>query len=763
MRAHRIDRQVIELYCGSEEKVGMLRPALTHFLLPELEKVMGKVLDEISLSDEGLYRVDRLEVDLGELTMEEWTDGREVLRRFEHRMKERAGEWISEVGLTRPLPGVSGEAGVGIDGGAAVMKGLTGLKWLKGLKWLGGLKGPAGLWRKGSNAGPGQQGGGESERGAGEKGARGGKGMPGSPGAVGSSGGVVGLGRGERMGDWGTHETQGAREIGSIGLLAEDGLEWEMVRSFLLSGQLPWWADRQSLPDMDILTRRVAEGMPGTVRVWMAEAGNVAVWQRVGGFSMETRRLVNEIAGDTGLPDAAMVMEELEKILAGGDPVEKRFEVTRAVVQGRRAGFFRRLLRLVGTVSLETEAEVLMEVGEVRKRLLERPVLMAMLLLYLPEEVMKREMRRILEEEDEQVHGGDVMELGKPAGMTGRMSGEEGEEREGPEGKMGRTEGMGAMGGVGEEGGKGEMGRGNEIAGKSEMERIGEIGGEDKTGRGVEIGRGEMGSDEKRRIDEMGERGQMGNAIPAAAAAGERRLWFTLKAAERRILEEIVKKRAADRAEEEKLLVKTIKKMPLEDIVLLRRFARLPEEKLGDLLSAGLPVATIGRDMVGRVLVENSGLCLFAPYLSSFFGKLGYIRQERFCDKRAVSRAVHLLQYVATGKRGAPEYLLPLNKILCGLLPEEGIAQPVRLTKKEMLEADRMVEAVVANWCALKNTSANGLRGSFVCREGIIADEGKRWMLRVERKEYDLLLKGVPWGFSYIKLPWMVKHLEVEW
>ena len=155
----------------------------------------------------------------------------------------------------------------------------------------------------------------------------------------------------------------------------------------------------------------------------------------------------------------------------------------------------------------------------------------------------------------------------------------------------------------------------------------------------------------------MGERGKMGDAIPAAAVAAERRLWFTLKAAERRILEEIVKKRAADSAEEEKLLVKTIKKIPMEDIVLLRRFAGLPEEKLEDLLSAGLPVATIGRDMVGRVLVENSGLCLFAPYLSSFFGKLGYVRQERFCDKRAVSRAVHLLQYVATGKRGAPEYL----------------------------------------------------------------------------------------------------------
>ena len=144
-----------------------------------------------------------------------------------------------------------------------------------------------------------------------------------------------------------------------------------------------------------------------------------------------------------------------------------------------------------------------MEVGEVRKRLLERPVLMAMLLLYLPEEVMKREVRRILEEEDEQAHGGDVVELGKPAEMTGRMRGEEGAEREGPEGKVGGTQGMDAMGGVGEKGGKGEMGRGNEIAGKIEMGRRdakrGKVrnggdwvrsGGGIKTGIGVEKGEG---------------------------------------------------------------------------------------------------------------------------------------------------------------------------------------------------------------------------------------------------------------------------------
>jgi hypothetical protein len=569
MRAHRIDRQVIELHCGSEEKVGILRHALTNFILPELEKVMGKVLDEISGSDAGWYRVDRLELDLGELTLEEWTDGEEVLRRFEYRMRERVKEWFSEDVLTRALAGVSlgvsAEAGAGIAGGAAATKGLI------RLKGLDGLKGPGGLGEPGRKAEPGEKGGDEPKGEVGGNGGPGGKGMPGRLGGVGMPGGVRMPGGVGGTGGSETEEKQGSQEIGGIGLLAEIGLEWEMVRSFLLSGQLPWWADRQSLPDMDILMRRVAGGMPERMRAWMAEAGNVAVWQRVGGFSTETRRLVNEIAGDVGLPDAAMVMEELVKILAGRDPEGDRFEVIRAVVQERRAGFLRWLLRLVGTGSAGKQAEVLMEVEAVRKRFLERPVLMAMLLLYVPGEVMKREVRRILGGESVGEFGGRVLggggkdlaagsgdavamggedgklggaeaagdreEVVKSAGIAGRIEGEQ-------EGIVGQIEGeAGRTTGIGETGKLGETERKLQMGGSSE--------------KGV---RDEMGKiDEMRGMDEIGEMG--GDVSAAAVVAGERRRWFTLKAAERSLLEEIVKRRSADSAGAERLLAKTIKKI----------------------------------------------------------------------------------------------------------------------------------------------------------------------------------------------------------
>jgi hypothetical protein len=222
-------------------------------------------------------------------------------------------------------------------------------------------------------------------------------------------------------------------------------------------------------------------------------------------------------------------------------------------------------------------------------------------------------------------------------------------------------------------------------------------------------------------------------------------------------------------AGEKKVLEARIKKLPPGAVVLLDFLAGLPEGKqIKNLLSSASSVTTIvdkepNGEETQRVLVENAGLCLFAPYLCSFFTNLGYVRDNQFKNARSVYKAIHLLQYIATGKRKAPEYLLSLNRLLCGLPQQAVIPATVRLTKKELAEADNLVQAMIANWGALKSTSVDGLRGSFLCRKGIITDKGVRRVLQVERKEYDLLLNGLPWGYSLIKLPWMDKHLEVEW
>ena len=63
----------------------------------------------------------------------------------------------------------------------------------------------------------------------------------------------------------------------------------------------------------------------------------------------------------------------------------------------------------------------------------------------------------------------------------------------------------------------------------------------------------------------------------------------------------------------------------------------------------------------------------------------------------------------------------------------------------------------------MKNMSPNSLRGSFLAREGTIKEEEAKWQLEVKKQAYDLLLKSIPWGYSFIRFPWTEKFVTVEW
>ncbi len=127
-------------------------------------------------------------------------------------------------------------------------------------------------------------------------------------------------------------------------------------------------------------------------------------------------------------------------------------------------------------------------------------------------------------------------------------------------------------------------------------------------------------------------------------------------------------------------------------------------------------------------------------------------------------RAIHLLQYLATGRVGDMEHELALNKILCGVPLDQPLERQIRLTKKEKTEADGLLRAVIGHWSALGKTSIDGLRGTFLCREGKLSQKPNgTWLLQVEQQTVDLLLGKLPWIFSTIKLPWMQEMLTVEW
>ena len=165
-----------------------------------------------------------------------------------------------------------------------------------------------------------------------------------------------------------------------------------------------------------------------------------------------------------------------------------------------------------------------------------------------------------------------------------------------------------------------------------------------------------------------------------------------------------------------------------------------------------------------QIFITNAGIVLVYPFLAHYFQTLGLLTPlKKFKSDQEAHRAVHLLQYLATGQTESPEYLMAFNKLLCGLPFEFVIESEIVLTEEEIQLSNALLEAVIQQWTILKNTSVDGLRGSFLIRKGKLTPKKKDWVLNVEQKTYDLLLNQLPWGISMIRLPWMKNILYVEW
>ncbi len=163
--------------------------------------------------------------------------------------------------------------------------------------------------------------------------------------------------------------------------------------------------------------------------------------------------------------------------------------------------------------------------------------------------------------------------------------------------------------------------------------------------------------------------------------------------------------------------------------------------------------------------VQNAGLVLLHPFLVRFFDQTGLVEEKQFVNQNARVRAVHLLQYIVTGEQESPEQELFLNKLLCGLEPEYPVPFGVELTRQENEESDNLLKSVVGHWKALKKSSPDAVRTTFLRREGLVSREGMHggWKVAIERNTFDVLLDRLPWGLSMIKMPWNSYLIHVEW
>ena len=126
-------------------------------------------------------------------------------------------------------------------------------------------------------------------------------------------------------------------------------------------------------------------------------------------------------------------------------------------------------------------------------------------------------------------------------------------------------------------------------------------------------------------------------------------------------------------------------------------------------------------------------------------------------------RAVHLLQFLATGGTATPEHELLLNKVLCGLPPDQPVPLGIALEAAERDECEALLTAAIGHWSTLRNTSPDGLRRGFLVRSGLLHDGADGWVLRVEAAAHDVLLASVPWAYARVELSWMPRAMEVQW
>jgi len=164
-----------------------------------------------------------------------------------------------------------------------------------------------------------------------------------------------------------------------------------------------------------------------------------------------------------------------------------------------------------------------------------------------------------------------------------------------------------------------------------------------------------------------------------------------------------------------------------------------------------------------NIYINNAGIVLAAPHFPLLFERLGLVEQGEFRDREASERGVHCVQYLVDQSTDSPEYQLVLNKLLCGVKTGLPIRRSIELRPYEIEQLDGLLTAITQLWKALGNTSVDGLRQTFLQRDGRLHLKNDAWHLTVEPGPFDMLLDQIPWMISLINLPWMERFIYVEW
>ncbi|MCO4294461.1 contractile injection system tape measure protein [Solitalea sp. MAHUQ-68] len=167
--------------------------------------------------------------------------------------------------------------------------------------------------------------------------------------------------------------------------------------------------------------------------------------------------------------------------------------------------------------------------------------------------------------------------------------------------------------------------------------------------------------------------------------------------------------------------------------------------------------------VTNEIYLNNAGLVLLHPFLPVLFEELNLMSGTSWISNASQNNAMLVLEYLTTGNEEFQEFDLTLNKVLCGGDIEAVVFTDIELEDNVKNECDLLLQTVIQHWSALKNTSIEALRSTFLQRQGKLTQTDEGWLLVVEQKAYDVLIDKLPWGFGTIKLPWMNGILHTEW
>ncbi len=161
--------------------------------------------------------------------------------------------------------------------------------------------------------------------------------------------------------------------------------------------------------------------------------------------------------------------------------------------------------------------------------------------------------------------------------------------------------------------------------------------------------------------------------------------------------------------------------------------------------------------------LHNAGIVLLNPFLSMLFSKFNLLENRQFIDDNTRIKAVYLMCYLVHGMVSLPDDNLILLKALVGLDLNVSLPPVPEISDNEKETVDIILNSMMKHWARLGNTSIEGLRASFLQREGKLEEKEDYYALNVDNKSYDMLLDSIPWSFSIIRFPWMAKPIRVNW